>query len=102
MNIRPPPPVHPRRTSVDPPPELVPLIEKVKAQHPNAEVAVDGPSQGGYWWVDFYVGEKDVNLEWRPKTGFGVSYPPHFPFTGPDEVIQDLDAAVAAILKGLE
>ena len=84
-----------------PPSQLEPLVAAVLAKFPDTEVRTDGPTAGGYWFVDFSRPGKDVNLEWRPEAGYGVSFPPFFPFTGPDEVHAEEADALAAILRGL-
>lgn len=76
------------------------LIDRVQAAAPAVSSRVDGPTAGGYWFIDFALANRLVVVEFRPGVGYGVSVEPHEPFVGPD-IVCDLDAAVARTLKGL-
>jgi hypothetical protein len=84
------------------PEALWPIEDQVKAKFPDLVLSVNGPSLGGYWWIDLRLGTKPICVEWIPENGFGVSYPPHLPFTGPDEVFKDASEAAAAIIRAFE
>ena len=54
---------------------------------PGVISSLDGPSVGGYYWLDIALGGIDVTVLWRPEIGLGLYLPTDDPGYGcnPDE-----------------
>ena len=68
----------------------------VSESSPGAAFAFEGPSEGGFWWVQVQASGNLLEVEWRPGRGFGLAVPGRDAVFGEgvDEVYRD--AALAA------
>lgn len=69
---------------------------------PGVHLDVDEPrDEEGSWFVDLRVESHQVNVEWRPGRGFGITAltDPHDYGTGPDELLGTVDEAAARVVE---
>lgn len=80
------------------------LSRRIIERLPRAEVSIDPPAKPmGTWWLDARIDNHSVVVEWRPRTGFGVSSTPAEGYgEGPDELFDNIDDALARIVDVLE
>ncbi|HZG44352.1 MAG TPA: XRE family transcriptional regulator, partial [Longimicrobium sp.] len=52
------------------------LRDLVAERFPTATFVLDAPdTPDGFWWLDIYLSDYHVAVEWRPGQGFGLSTP---------------------------
>lgn len=75
------------------------LRDLVAERFPTATFALDSPdSPNGYWWLDIYLSDYHIAVEWRPSQGFGVSTPADDDYgSGADEIYESATAAFERI-----
>lgn len=75
------------------------LRELVAERFSTATFALDAPdTPDGFWWLDIYLGDYHIAVEWRPGRGFGVSTPSVDDFgPGADEVYESATRAFERI-----
>lgn len=83
---------------------LTTLISEIKSKVPDVQVYEDEPKDPeGTWYVDIERGENSAVVQWRKRSGFGVSYGNnHFYGEGPEIVFDDLDGAIASLSSYFE
>src|SRR2546426_506870 len=76
------------------------LKRKIEADLPGVVATVDRPSNtDSPWMLDVSFREQTVNIEWRPRRGFGVSTIPHAFGEGPDEVFSRMEDALNRVIQ---
>lgn len=75
------------------------LRDLVAERFSTATFVLDAPDEpDGFWWLDIYLDEYHVAVEWRPSQGFGVSTPSNDDYgPGADEICQSVTSAFARI-----
>ncbi|HEX8321554.1 XRE family transcriptional regulator [Longimicrobium sp.] len=75
------------------------LRDLVAERFPTATFVLDAPDDpGGFWWLDIYLNDYHVAVEWRPRQGFGVSTPSDDDYgPGADEIYQSATSAFGRI-----
>ena len=65
------------------------LRRRIETRLPSVELAVDEPvGKGGSWMLDLSLGDRSLNVEWRPYRGFGISRGGAGVYgEGPDEIV---------------
>lgn len=67
---------------------------------PEARMTIDRPScQKRVWWLDVTFGKKSAVVEWKPKSYFGVSTPPHYYGEEPDETYLDASPVLDRLIQ---
>lgn len=77
--------------------------QKLEARLPGVSAVLDEPLKpDASWMLDVMLGDRTVNVEWRPHRGFGISS--HHPNRriyygdGPDEILSGVDETVARVI----
>jgi DNA-binding transcriptional regulator YiaG len=75
------------------------LRNLVAERFPTASFVLDSPDEpNGFWWLDIYLNDYHVAVEWRPSQGFGVSTPSDDDFgPGADEIYESTTSAFGRI-----
>jgi DNA-binding transcriptional regulator YiaG len=75
------------------------LRDLVAERFPTATFVLDAPDDpGGFWWMDIYLNDYHVAVEWRPSQGFGVSTPSNDDYgPGADEIYESATSAFGRI-----
>lgn len=73
---------------------------RVRAVFPKIEMQVDSPrNPNGSTFLHLQLGDQTGALEYRPKHGYGLTFPANDDFgVGPDEVFKSESAAVTRVL----
>lgn len=84
--------------------EIELLRDRITAGMPGVETFIDPPANPeNPWWLDAWIGDRKVVVEWRPDRGFGLSdgsAGKNLGFgEGPDEVTPDAEAAFTRALQ---
>jgi hypothetical protein len=75
------------------------LRDSVAERFPTANFSLDAPDDPeGFWWLDIYLNDYHVVVEWRPRQGIGVSSPSVDDYgPGADEICESATDAFARI-----
>ncbi len=77
------------------------LRKQLKKRLPKAEISLDPPaSKDGVWFLDVEHAGHHVFIQWKGKSGFGISASPEHAYgMGPDEVYVNDEAAFFRVLS---
>ena len=81
--------------------QLEELKARVLRDLPASDASLEVPrKKSGTWWLELSHQGHSLTVEWRPKKGFGIHCSPgSSPFSGPEEILLDLDATTERVLK---
>ncbi len=79
------------------------LQKNLRKRLPGVVAQLDpAETNSGAWWLDLKLGGHSVTVEWKPKSGFGISTGQDSYGEGSDEVFSDLKKAEQRIAELLE
>lgn len=75
--------------------------EALRKALPGLSVRISAPAVAtGSWWLDALLHSHHVVVEWRPRTGFGVSTPSNDDYgEGADEIYAGRDEAFERVRR---
>jgi DNA-binding XRE family transcriptional regulator len=80
------------------------LKQKIESRLPGVSAVLDEPiNSAGPWMLDVVLGDRSVNVEWRPHRGFGISsralHRDRYYGEGPDEILSTVDDTVGRVVE---